>query len=354
MWNGERLRKMRKLAYKLSNDLINEKNAIGVLLYGSIVSGRIHERSDVDIATIYDADESTYPLREEKFLEGIRVDIWRYPISEIIHTFEDEQYRGKTNSWVKTSLFVELMRSCQIMKDPHGKLAEWKDKAKEWLWKDNEINPVLDQFRDHLLLLKEVLAEKDQFGALLCLRDTTALLVCICLMKHNMVPTWMPKDPVYTLISPLKKEGQQEVIDLFLLVNGLDEVELTSFRKLLDELDKIIKQECGSKVTETLIHYEDAIACLMKEDTYGALLSARMSGQRVGYQILENRGIKLKFHWPDAVAHLRMVNECRSIAPFFSIFYKRIHDSSRYNLRILNKLTTSMEEIKKDLHLCPF
>ena len=32
MENSERLKKMRRLAYRLSNDLINEKHAIGVLL----------------------------------------------------------------------------------------------------------------------------------------------------------------------------------------------------------------------------------------------------------------------------------------------------------------------------------
>ncbi len=348
MENSERLKKMRRLAYRLSNDLINEKYAIGVLLYGSVVSGKIHGKSDIDIATIYDGDGDAYPLHEEKVLESIKLDIYRYPISSFIHTFEDDQYRGKTDSWTKTSLNVQLMRSCEIIKDPQSKLNEWKAKANEWSWRENEIKPLMDRSYDAMFLLKEVLAKKEEFNTLLCLRDIIALLVCICLMKHDLIPAWTPKDPLSTLL-PLKKKRHREFVDFYILVNGLDEVNLASFPELLDELDKMIKQECGREETLALESYENARICLMKGEIYGAVLSARNSGQLLGLHILKKRGIRLELNWPDPYVHLEMVNECRAVVPFFNDWYKRIHDYTKYNLRILNRLAREIEGIKKEI-----
>jgi len=343
---NERPKKMHDLAYRLSNDLINEKCTIGVVLYGSMVSGKIHEGSDIDIATIYDAKDGAYPLHEQKVLEGIKLDIYRYPIGNFIHTFEDGQYGGKTDSWTKTSLCVQLMRSCEILKDPQGKLHKWKVKANEWSWRENEIKPLMDRAEDAMLLLREVLARKEEFNILFCLRDMVALLACIYLMKHDMIPVWTPKDLLSTLL-PLKKEGHQEFVDFYMLVNGLNEVKITSFRELLNELYKMIKEECGREETLALESYENARICLIKGNIYGAVLSARNSGQLLGLHILEKRDIKLELNWPDPYVHLEMVNKCRIIAPFFYEWYEKIHDPTNYNLRILNNLTREVEETEK-------
>ena len=218
MGNVERLGKMRHLADKLSDDLFKEKRVLGVLLYGSIVSGKIHEKSDIDIATIYDASDDTYPLREEKVIEGFKVDIWRYPINRFIQIFDDEKLRDKTSTWIRASPYLELMRDCRIIKDPKYKLYEWKAKAKNWKWRESEIKPVKKRITDSLQLLKDTVTMKDEFSLLLCLRDTTALLVSIYLMRSDLIPTWMPKDPWTTLINPLKRAGHEEIIDLFIKV----------------------------------------------------------------------------------------------------------------------------------------
>jgi len=353
MGTDERLRKMRQLAHKLSDDLVREKYVVGVLLYGSVASGKIHERSDLDIATIYDASDDAYPLREEKIVEGFKADIWRYPITRFIHTFDDEQYREKASTWVKASIYVELMRSCQILKDPKRRLSEWRASAKNWKWRESEIEPVMKRVIESMRLLRRMVAKRDEFEVLLCLRDIVALLVCIHLMRHDMIPTWMPKDAWNTAIYPLKHAGHQELIDLFVSVNGLNKVDMESFMKLLEELAGMIKQESESKCTESSAHYEDAKACLTKGDAYGAVLSGRIAGQMLGHQILENRGFRLKHHWPDADVHLKMVEQCLVLAPFFHSFYKKLHDSNKYDIGALNSLAEKVGDAIKTLENSP-
>ncbi len=77
MEDSDRLARMRQLAYESSDELIEEKGVVGVLLYGSTVPGKIHERNDVDIVVVYESHDDWYRLKEEKVVNGLKVDIPR-------------------------------------------------------------------------------------------------------------------------------------------------------------------------------------------------------------------------------------------------------------------------------------
>ena len=98
-------KQMRELALSLCKNLMMEKHAIGAFLFGSVVTGNIHEKSDVDLAIIY--DEAATDLRwgkEIRKINDIRVEVWRYSAKRFINTFEDEKLRNKSDTWMWASL----------------------------------------------------------------------------------------------------------------------------------------------------------------------------------------------------------------------------------------------------------
>ena len=99
------------LAKRIARDILNE-NVIGIILFGSLARGNADELSDIDLALVVDGGELGL---EEKVIEGIKVEVWRYDIKHFLHTFEDGKYRKRDNSWFTLSLWLG---ASQIWHDP--------------------------------------------------------------------------------------------------------------------------------------------------------------------------------------------------------------------------------------------
>ena len=127
------LHKMRSLAHSLKDELIKEEEAIGCFLFGSTVTGKIHEQSDLDLAVVFEEQATNYqPGREIRKIEGIKTEIWRYSAKGYAQTFETEELRNKADTWLWTPLWIEQMQQAEILADPGERLVKWKQRAQEW------------------------------------------------------------------------------------------------------------------------------------------------------------------------------------------------------------------------------
>jgi len=189
------LRQMREMASSQTQMLMKEKYAIGAVIFGSAASGDIDPESDVDLMIIYNAVAADIKVgKEEEKIGDVRLEIWRYPIAPFLETFENEKLRSQPDTWMWTSLWIENMQTGLIIADPTKRLAKWKQKAQEWKWRENEIQPALKQAESNLQTSERFLSEQKSFEALICLREASTCLAAAQVMKHGLIPSFRPKD----------------------------------------------------------------------------------------------------------------------------------------------------------------
>ena len=336
---------MQKIAVSLCLELVNEPHVLGILIFGSAATGKIHEKSDLDIAVIYDLEPDKMKQgKEEREIQNIRVEVWRYSKNQFAHTFEDETLRDKHDTWMWTSLWIELMRSCKILVDPYEKLQKWKQKASTWRWLQSEIEPVFTQAKDNLKTSKLHLEKKKPFRSLICLREAITCLSAARLMEHGSIPSFRPKD-LSTKLYEIKEE-EKELFNVFTFVNDVASVNFQKLDELVRSLSLYIDAEWGSKRRGPLSELENARSCMFKHDLAGALLSVRYSAYWLGYHILGKREIKIKPRICNAKNHVEMLNKLEANTEKFYNFYKKLHFFDQWKL---GKVKEAYRRIKATL-----
>ena len=66
--NNTRLEELNNELSRIVNILINSYNPLKVILFGSLVSGEVHDFSDIDLIIVKDSDKSFYERLEEVIL----------------------------------------------------------------------------------------------------------------------------------------------------------------------------------------------------------------------------------------------------------------------------------------------
>lgn len=325
---------MRELALSLCKNCMLEKHAIGAFLFGSVVTGNIHEKSDVDLAIIY--DEAATDLRwgkEIREINDIRVEVWRYSAKRFINTFEDEKLRNKPDTWMWASLWVEFMQKGEILADPTGRLTEWRKKAQKWKWRENEINPAWNQAKENLQVSEKCLARQDFFSSILCLRESMTCLAAAHLMKHNLIPSFRPKELCAKIRLIQTKENT--LWSLFNFISDTTTINFELVEGLLASLNSFLDTEWGKEHRGPRTELENAYGCLRKQDLAGAMLSARYAAYWLGFHILGKRNIKLKAKICDAENHVEMVKRLAPVMPVFYNFYQELHLFNQWNMQRL-------------------
>jgi len=337
-------RQMRELALSLYKKLMREKHAIGAFLFGSVVTGNIHEKSDVDLAIIYDVDATNLREgKEERKMNDIRVEVWRYSASHFVHTFEDEKLRNKPDTWMWASLWIEFMQKCEILADPTGRLVEWRTKAQKWKWRESEIRPVWNQAKENLQVSEKCSARRDLFASLLSLRESMICLAAVHVMKYNLIPSFRPKE----LCAKIRLIQSKECI-LWNLFNLISDVAIINFKlieELLLSLNRFVDTEWGKEHRGPRTELENAYGCLRKQDLTGALLSARYAAYWLGFHILRKRDIKLKAKICNAENHVKMVKKLASVMPVFYNFYQKLHLVKQWNMQRLRDAQNQMQGV---------
>jgi len=323
---------MQRLAEAQCQSLMKEKYAIGAFLFGSAVSGDIHEESDIDLAVVYNAVAADINIgKEEKRINDARLEIWRYPIGPFIQTFEDETLRNKPDTWMWASLWVEFMQTGLILEDPTRRLAEWKAKAKTWKWRESEIKPARNQAEDNLRASERYLVKSDTFNSLICLREALTCLSAAHIMKHDLIPSFRPKE--LSLKLRLIKDKERNLLTVFDLVNDSSLLDYNQVEGLLLRLKELVDKEWGTIRLGPRTEFENAKSCLRKRDLIGALLSLRYSAYWLGFHILNKRGIKVKAEICNGENHVEMLTRLATSSESFYDFYRQLQFAEKWDLK---------------------
>jgi hypothetical protein len=311
-----------------------EKNAIGAFLFGSVVTGNIHEGSDVDLAVVYDVDaKNLREGRERRKINDVTVEVWRYSANHFVHTLEDEKLRNKPDTWMWASLWIEYMQKGEILADPTGRLREWRKKAQKWKWRQTEIGPVWTQAKENLRVSEKCLARQDLFGSLLSLRESMTCLAVAHLMKHNLIPSFRPKELCAKI--RLIQTREEALWNLFNFISDTATINFELVEDFLASLSGFIHTEWGEEHRGPRTELENAYGCLRKHDLAGALLSARYAAYWLGFHILRKRDVKLKAKICNAENHVEMVKKLASAMSVFYDFYQELHLVKHWNMQRL-------------------
>jgi predicted nucleotidyltransferase len=326
-----KLEKMKALAAKQCHELMKEKYAIGAFLFGSAASGDTHEESDIDLAVIYNTVAADIHVgKEEKKVDGMRLEVWRYPIAPFTGTFEDEKLRGKPDTWMWTGLWIECMQEGVILADPTRRLADWKAKAKQWKWRESEIKPVLKQAQDNAAAAKRHLSNRDPFASLICLREALTCLSAAHVMKHDLNPSFRPKDLSQRL--NLIKDKEKPLSAAYEFVNDATALDRNLVEGLFVRLKEFVDSEWGSKRLGPRSELENAKSCMNKRNLLGALLSLRYSAYWLGFHVINKSERKLKTEICSGENHVQMTSRLAQVSEPFYSFYKQLHFAEKWNM----------------------
>ncbi len=321
---------MRALAAKQCQELMKEKHSIGVFLFGSTASGDIHEGSDIDLAVVYNTVATDIPAhKEERKVDSIRLEIWRYPIAPFTGTFEDEKLRDKPDTWMWTSLWIQCMQEGVIIADPTRRLADWKAKAKQWKWHESEIKPVLKQAQDNLAAAKRYMANNDSFASLICLREALACLSAAHIMNHDLNPSFRPKDLSQRL--DLIKDKEKQLSEAYEHANDATTLDRNLVEGLFLKLKECVDSEWGAKRLGPRSELENAKSCVNKRNLLGALLSLRYCAYWLGYHIINKTEHKLKTEICIGENHVQMTKRLAQVSEPFYSFYKQLNFAEKWN-----------------------
>jgi len=78
---------------------LNNEHVLGILFYGSYLTGFNNKNSDIDLHIIFDNDDKKHLVRGNKIIDDIRIEYFEKPIEEIYQIVEDD-YNTQNNASV--------------------------------------------------------------------------------------------------------------------------------------------------------------------------------------------------------------------------------------------------------------
>ena len=78
-------------------DYLNNKHVLGILFYGSYLTGLNTNNSDIDLQIIFDNEDHNHFIRGNKIIDGTRIEYFEKPIEDIYLTV-NEDYINQNNA----------------------------------------------------------------------------------------------------------------------------------------------------------------------------------------------------------------------------------------------------------------
>ncbi|MBO3802416.1 MAG: nucleotidyltransferase domain-containing protein [Candidatus Brockarchaeota archaeon] len=330
---AEKRERFRQVAREIAAKISAKKEIVGVFLFGSAVSGGSDEESDVDVGLVYGGSRIREG-REERRIEGIRVDVCHYPASRFSGVFESESMRGKRDTWFNASLWLGLMRGCEIIEDPLGLLRRWKEAALSWKWREGEIEHLELAYLKNLSAANLFIEEKRVLETLVFLREALGAAVCARLMRSNLVPYWDPRFLYRSIVSSCELAGLRGFYER---LNDLDAVDASLLRSLLKKLRFYVERE-GEKSSGVATHFHNALDGYWRRQYASALLSARLSAFLLAPRVVYGPSASLPplaDRILDGGQHVEMIKKLEGSDKGFHGFYLNLLFVERWKLEAL-------------------
>lgn len=97
-----------------------DEHVLGVIFYGSYLTGYNHKKSDLDLHIIYDNEEPDKLSRGVTYLDGIKVEYFEKPIGDIYESV-DSDFENQN------SAMLPIVGKCKIIFDRYGDIHSLKE-----------------------------------------------------------------------------------------------------------------------------------------------------------------------------------------------------------------------------------
>ncbi len=164
---------------------------MGVIVYGSHARSIADSLSDLDLAIIVDSGKEMYDYIEA---EKRDLDIAYIPLSRLEEVAAEAFHRSNHSLWLTHSMYLKILRSGKIVYDPTGKIEEYRDSVKNWVWTREDLLDAEEHMREIMDLALEMLVEKRLFEALILLGDVINIYMIKKDMMENNIPSPQPRD----------------------------------------------------------------------------------------------------------------------------------------------------------------
>ena len=241
------------------------------------------------------------------------------------------------------SLWIENLQTGLVISDPTKRLAKWKQKANEWKWRENEVQPVFIQAEGNLQASERFLTEQKSFEALICLREALTCLSAAQVMKYGLIPSFRPKDLNQKLDAIKEKETSLPAV--FGSINDSERLDYNLVEGLMLKLKEFVDSEWGMKRIGPLTELETARRCLLKKNFFDAMLSLRYSAYWLGFHIISKRGARNRAELCNGENHVAMINQLASMQNSFCDFYKQLHFVEKWNLTKVKEAVNQVRNI---------
>ena len=85
------------LSFVTDMGYLNNEHILGILFYGSYLTGLNTANSDIDLHIIFDDEDPNYLIRGNKVVDGTRIEYFEKPLGEIYQTV-NEDYTNQNNA----------------------------------------------------------------------------------------------------------------------------------------------------------------------------------------------------------------------------------------------------------------
>ncbi|UCE09895.1 MAG: nucleotidyltransferase domain-containing protein [Candidatus Thorarchaeota archaeon] len=268
-------------------------NVVGVVVYGSFVTGSLTASSDLDMCVIWDSSEAPVQLMAEQ--DGVLLDMSFATVSAVEDVIE-----GAPDDAFLIAEIIAKFRNARVVHDTDNKLKKWQSVAADYVWSDNVIDIIKEKAEAELSNASELVEKDDIVGAIHELRSALFNIARAVLMKNN----------VFSIIKPAEVLSEVRMLDpmtyrLFLRLfklKALQEAELLTALDSIRHWLKIAEERLGEvapgaglaptavRLAEAQRHYYGAMRLTIDSEYELAVLEMRQTLSLLGRTLAETAG----------------------------------------------------------------
>ncbi|MHA1960850.1 MAG: nucleotidyltransferase domain-containing protein [Candidatus Thorarchaeota archaeon] len=268
-------------------------NVMGVVVYGSFVTGNISASSDLDMCVIWDGSEAPVQLMAEQ--DGVLLDMSFTTVSAIKEVIE-----GTPEDAFLIAEVIAKFRNARVVHDTDGKLKKWQITASDYVWSDSVIDVIREKAEEELSNASELADQDDIVGAIHELRSALFNIARAVLMKNNVFSIIKPAE-VLSEIRMLDPMTYQLFLRLFKL-KALREPELLAALESIRHWLKTAEERLGEvapgaglaptavRLAEAQRHYYGAMRLTIDSEYELAVLEMRQTLSLLGRALVETAG----------------------------------------------------------------
>ena len=282
------LRRMSDLVEDFVRQESQNKEVVGILVFGSFAKGKVRETSDLDLLVVGKDTEGHSRTRQTR--KGIPLEIHRWPLKVF-----GKPFSGDLGNVLSDAFIFEVMRHGKIVYDPKGILQRFKTHAQTHRLPRSHMKSLLEQACKSLQFARNLLEKKELEGAELETRKAAEEIAKVVLLEKDVTEIVPPKNYVPNLrnIAPDFYGVFREVHNLgFIRRNEVESAvqQISNWReKIAEEARSKGKADWlkwGKPLHGAKTELFNAQDCIESRDLDAAMLQARYSAMLITSPIL--------------------------------------------------------------------